>query len=92
MSINRAIASVSAIVIAATGLVACNDSEEKMEDKMDGSMAPSSEAMMSDSMAPSSEAMMSDSMAPSSDAMMSDSMAPSSDAMMSEDKMMEESK
>ena len=89
MSINRAIASVSAIVIAATGLVACNDSEEKMEDKMDGSMTPSSSAMMSDSMAPSSDAMMSDSMAPSSDAMMSDSMAPSSDAMMSEDKMME---
>ena len=80
MSITRAIAGVSAIVIAAVGLVACNDSGEKMEDKMDGSMAPSSEAMMSDSMAPSSEAMM------------SDSMAPSSDAMMSEDKMMEESK
>ena len=80
MSINRAIAGVSAIVIAAVGLVACNDSGETMEDKMDGSMAPSSEAMMSDSMAPSSEAMM------------SDSMAPSSDAMMSEDKMMEESK
>ncbi|MFO6450680.1 hypothetical protein [Corynebacterium amycolatum] len=80
MSINRAIAGVSAIVIVAVGLVACNDSGEKMEDKMDGSMAPSSEAMMSDSMAPSSEAMM------------SDSMAPSSDAMMSEDKMMEESK
>ena len=59
MSINRAIA--SAIVIAATGLVACNNTEEKMEDKMDGSMAPSSEAMMSeDSMAPSSEAMMSE--------------------------------
>ena len=56
MSINRAIASVSAIVIAATGLVACNDSEEKM----DGSMAPSSGAMMSDSMAPSSDAMMSE--------------------------------
>lgn len=81
MSINRAIASASAIVIAATGLVACNDTEEKMEDKMDGSMAPSSEAMMSDSMAPSSEAMMSE-----------DSMAPSSEAMMSEDKMMQESK
>ncbi|MGI0542607.1 hypothetical protein KIP68_09990 [Corynebacterium aquatimens] len=86
---NRAIASASAIVIAATGLIACNNSEEKMEDKMDGSMTPSSEAMMSESMAPSSDAMMSDSMAPSSDAMMSDSMAPSSDAMMSEDKMME---
>ena len=81
MSINRAIASASAIVIAAVGLVACNDSEENMEDKMDGSMTPSSEAMMSE-----------DSMAPSSEAMMSDSMAPSSDAMMSEDKMMEESK
>nr|VDG62869.1 Uncharacterised protein [Streptococcus thermophilus] len=77
MSINRAIASACAIVIAATGLVACNDTEEKMEEKMDGSMTPSSSAMMSDSMAPSS------------DAMMSDSMAPSSDAMMSEDKMME---
>ncbi|WP_269965070.1 hypothetical protein [Corynebacterium meitnerae] len=37
MSINRAIAGVSAIVIAAVGLVACNDSGEKMEDKMDGS-------------------------------------------------------
>ncbi|WP_296148671.1 hypothetical protein [uncultured Corynebacterium sp.] len=61
MSINRAIASASAIVIAATGLVACNDSEETIEDKMDGSMAPSSEAMMSEeSMAPSSEAMMSE--------------------------------
>ena len=61
MSINRAIASVSAIVIAATGRVACNDSEETMEDKMDGSMTPSSDAMMSeDSMAPSSEAMMSE--------------------------------
>lgn len=48
MSINRAIASASAIVIAATGLVACNDSEENMEDKMDGSMTPSSEAMMSE--------------------------------------------
>ena len=60
MSINRAIASAIAIVIAATGLVACNDSDEKMDDKMDGSMAPSSSAMMSDSMAPSSEAMMSE--------------------------------
>ena len=61
MSINRAIAGVSAIVIAATGLIACNNSEEQMEDKMDGSMTPSSEAMMSeDSMAPSSEAMMSE--------------------------------
>lgn len=48
MSINRAIASVSAIVIAATGLVACNDSQQKMEDKMDGSMAPSSDAMISE--------------------------------------------
>ncbi|MBP3948710.1 hypothetical protein [Corynebacterium sp. Marseille-P3884] len=81
MSINRAIASASAIVIAATGLVACNDTEGT-DGKMDGSMAPSSEAMMSeDSMAPSSEAMMSE-----------DSMAPSSEAMMSEDKTMEESK
>lgn len=60
MSINRAIASASAIVIAATGLVACNDTEGT-DGKMDGSMAPSSEAMMSeDSMAPSSEAMMSE--------------------------------
>ena len=81
MSINRAIASASAIVIAATGLVACNDTEGT-DGKMDGSMAPSSEAMMSEeSMAPSSEAMMSE-----------ESMAPSSEAMMSEDKMMEESK
>ena len=81
MSINRAIASASAIVIAATGLVACNDTEGT-DGKMDGSMAPSSEAMMSEeSMAPSSEAMMSE-----------ESMTPSSEAMMSEDKMMEESK
>lgn len=50
MSINRAIASASAIVIAAVGLVACNDSGEKMEDKMDGSMTPSSAAMMEDKM------------------------------------------
>ena len=81
MSIKRAIASASAIVIAAAGLVACNDTEGT-DGKMDGSMAPSSEAMMSEeSMAPSSEAMMSE-----------ESMAPSSEAMMSEDKMMEESK
>ncbi|WP_297851629.1 hypothetical protein [uncultured Corynebacterium sp.] len=61
MSINRTIATASAIAIAATGLVACNDSEDKMEDKMDGSMTPSSSAMMSEeSMAPSSEAMMSE--------------------------------
>ena len=50
MSINRAIASASAIVIAAVGLVACNDSGEKMEDKMDGSMTLSSAAMMEDKM------------------------------------------
>lgn len=84
MSINRTIAAAGAIAIAATGLVACNDTEET-DGKMDGSMTPSSEAMMSE-----------DSMAPSSDAMMSESMAPSSEAMMSEekmdDKMMEESK
>ena len=84
MSINRTIAAAGAIAIAATGLVACNDTE-KTDDKMDGSMTPSSSAMMSeDSMAPSSSAMMSE-----------DSMAPSSDAMMSEEKMtdkMDESK
>ena len=81
MSINRAIASASAIVIAATGLVACNDTEGT-DGKMDGSMAPSSEAMMSE-----------ESMTPSSEAMMSEvSMAPSSEAMMRDDKMMEESK
>lgn len=61
MSINRAIATASALVIAATGLVACNETEDKMEDKMDGSMTPTSSAMMSeDKMAPSSEAMMSE--------------------------------
>ena len=61
MSINRTIATVSAIAIAAVGLVACNDSEDKMDNKMDGSMTPSSSAMMSEeSMAPSSEAMMSE--------------------------------
>lgn len=60
MSINRAIASASAIVIAAVGLVACNDSDAMMEDKMDGSMTPSSAAMMSDSKTPSSDAMMSE--------------------------------
>ena len=47
MSINRTIATVSAIAIAAVGLVACNDSEDKMDNKMDGSMPPSS-AMMSE--------------------------------------------
>ncbi len=61
MSINRAIATASALVIAATGLVACNETEDKIEDKMDGSMTPTSSAMMSeDTMAPSSEAMMSE--------------------------------
>lgn len=40
MSINRTIATASAI--AAISLVACNDSA----DKMDGSMTPSSSAMM----------------------------------------------
>jgi len=67
MSINRTIATASAIAIAATGLVACNDSEDKMEDKMDGSMTPSSSAMMSDSM--SSE----DKMESSDDKMMEES-------------------
>lgn len=61
MSINRAIATASALVIAATGLVACNETEDTIEDKMDGSMTPTSSAMMSeDTMAPSSEAMMSE--------------------------------
>ena len=53
MSINRTIATASAIAIAAISLVACNDSADKMDkmdDKMDGSMTPSSSAMMSDSM------------------------------------------
>lgn len=49
MSIKRTIATASAIAIAAVSLVACNDSADKM-DKMDGSMTPSSSAMMSDSM------------------------------------------
>ena len=63
MSINRTIATVSAIAIAAVGLVACNDSEDKMDNKMDGSMTPSSamksEEKMDGSMTPSS-AMMSE--------------------------------
>ncbi|MCT1453267.1 hypothetical protein M3G18_10185 [Corynebacterium sp. p3-SID1145] len=59
MSINRTIAAAGAIAIAATGLVACNDTEET-DGKMDGSMTPSSSAMMSESMAPSSSAMMSE--------------------------------
>ncbi|WP_255366145.1 MULTISPECIES: hypothetical protein [Corynebacterium] len=80
MSINRTITTVSAIAIAATGLVACNDTDNKMDDKMDSSMTPTSSAMMSE-----------DKMAPSSAMMSKDKMAPSS-AMMSEDKMMEESK
>ena len=46
MSIKRTIATASTIAIAAVSLVACNDSA----DKMDGSMTPSSSAMMSDSM------------------------------------------
>ncbi|WP_177222482.1 hypothetical protein [Corynebacterium sp. NML130628] len=44
MSINRTIATVSAIVIAATGLAACNDTDNKM----DSSMTPTSSAMMSE--------------------------------------------
>ncbi|MFC3796639.1 hypothetical protein [Corynebacterium tuscaniense] len=45
MSIKRTIATATAIAIAAVSLVACNDSADKM-DKMDGSMTPSSSAMM----------------------------------------------
>lgn len=67
MSINRTIAAVSAIAITAVGLVACNDSEDKMDNKMDGSMTPSSamkseekmDNKMDSSMTPSS-AMMSE--------------------------------
>ncbi len=67
MSINRTIAAVSAIAITAVGLVACNDSEDKMDNKMDGSMTPSSamkseekmDNKMDGSMTPSS-AMMSE--------------------------------
>ena len=50
MSIKRTIATASTIAIAAVSLVACNDSADKMDDKMDGSLTPSSSAMMSDSM------------------------------------------
>lgn len=49
MSIKRTIATATAIAIAAVSLVACNDSADKMDkmdDKMDGSMTPSSSAMM----------------------------------------------
>lgn len=106
MSINRTTATVSAIAIAAVGLVACNDSEDKMDNKMDGSMTPTSSAMMSEekmdsSMTPSS-AMMSEekmdnkmdgSMEPSSEMMEpSSAMMEPSSAMMSEEKMTEESK
>ena len=78
MSINRTIATVSAIAITAVGLVACNDSEDKMDNKMDGSMTPSS--------AMKSEEKMDSSMTPSS------AMMEPSSAMMSEEKMTEESK
>ena len=61
MSINRTIATVSAIAITAVGLVACNDSEDKMDNKMDGSMEPSSEMMEpSSAMMEPSSAMMSE--------------------------------
>lgn len=79
MSINRTIAAVSAIAITAVGLVACNDSEDKMDNKMDGSMTPTSSAMMS-------EEKMGSLMTPSS------AMMEPSSAMMSEEKMTEESK
>ena len=78
MSINRTIAAVSDIAITAVGLVACNDSEDKMDNKMDGSMTPSS--------AMKSEEKMDSSMTPSS------AMMEPSSAMMSEEKMTEESK
>ena len=81
MSINRTIATVSAIAITAVGLVACNDSEDKMDNKMDGSMTPSSAMKSEEKMEPSSEMM-----EPSS------AMMEPSSAMMSEEKMTEESK
>ncbi len=85
MSINRTIAAVSAIAITAVGLVACNDSE----DKMDGSMTPSSAMKSEEKM----DNKMDGSMEPSSEMMEpSSAMMEPSSAMMSEEKMTEESK
>lgn len=93
MSINRTIATVSAIAIAAVGLVACNDSEDKMDNKMDGSMTPTSSAMMSEEKMDSSMMPSSAMMEPSSEMMEpSSAMMEPSSAMMSEEKMTEESK
>nr|WP_288870277.1 hypothetical protein [uncultured Corynebacterium sp.] len=93
MSINRTIATVSAIAIAAVGLVACNDSEDKMDNKMDGSMTPTSSAMMSEEKMDSSMTPSSAMMEPSSEMMEpSSAMMEPSSAMMSEEKMTEESK
>ena len=89
MSINRTIAAVSAVANTAGGLVACNDSEDKMDNKMDGSMTPSSAMKSEEKM----DNKMDGSMEPSSEMMEPSSamMTPSS-AMMSEEKMTEESK
>ena len=89
MSINRTITAVSAIAITAVGLVACNDSEDKMDNKMDGSMTPSSAMMSEEKM----DNKMDGSMEPSSEMMEpSSAMMEPSSAMMSEEKMTEESK
>ncbi|MDK8824341.1 hypothetical protein QP980_10780 [Corynebacterium coyleae] len=89
MSINRTIATVSAIAITAVGLVACNDSEDKMDNKMDSSMTPSSAMMSEEKM----DNKMDGSMEPSSEMMEpSSAMMEPSSAMMSEEKMTEESK
>lgn len=89
MSINRTTATVSAIAIAAVGLVACNDSEDKMDNKMDGSMTPSSAMKSEEKM----DNKMDGSMEPSSEMMEpSSAMMEPSSAMMSEEKMTEESK
>ena len=88
MSINRTIAAVSAIAITAVGLVACNDSEDKMDNKMDGSMTPSSAMMSEEKM----DNKMDGSMEPSSEMMEPSSAMTPSSAMMSEEKMTEESK
>lgn len=89
MSINRTIAAVSAIAITAVGLVACNDSEDKMDNKMDGSMTPSSAMKSEEKM----DNKMDGSMEPSSEMMEpSSAMMEPSSAMMSEEKMTEESK
>lgn len=88
MSINRTIATVSAIAITAVGLVACNDSEDKMDNKMDGSMTPSSAMKSEEKM----DNKMDGSMEPSSGMMEPSSAMTPSSAMMSEEKMTEESK